>query len=101
MSSLSKSKSASKKRGSKQSPKKALFMSDDELANLGDGEVAYIKVMSSAQAKQMFPSIQGLPKNGTLYSLHAADGEPIALTDTIQAAVGHAMEDELAIASVH
>lgn len=77
------------------------IMSDLELANLGDGEVAYIKVLTSSEARQMFPAIEGLPKDINLFSLHGADGTPIALTDTIQAAVGHAMEDELAIASLH
>jgi hypothetical protein len=33
--------------------------------------------------------------------LQAADGTPIALTDTLQAAIGHAMGDELELASVH
>ena len=89
-------------RGSKTKAGNTLqFMSDIELANLGDGEVAYIKVLTSAQAKKMFPAIEGLPRGINLFSLHGADGTPIALTDTIQAAVGHAMEDELAIASVH
>lgn len=89
-------------RGSKSKVRSTLqFMSDVELANLGDGEVAYIKVLTSAQAKKMFPQIEGLPRGMNLFSLHGADGTPIALTDTIQAAVGHAMEDELAIASVH
>ena len=77
------------------------FMSDIELANLGDGQVAYIKVLTSSQARKMFPAIEGLPSGINLFSLHGADGTPIALTDTIQAAVGHAMEDELAIAAVH
>jgi hypothetical protein len=76
-------------------------MSELELANLGDGEVAYIKVLTSAQAHSLFPTITGLPKNINLFSLHGADGTPIALTDTIHAAVSHAMDDELAIASVH
>ena len=38
-------------RGSKSKVRNALqFMSDVELANLGDGEVAYIKVLTIAQA---------------------------------------------------
>lgn len=77
------------------------FMSDIELASLGDGQVAYIKVLTCDQARAMFPAIEGLPNGIALFSLHGADGTPIALTDTIQAAVGHAMEDELSIASVH
>ena len=53
------------------------------------------------EAREMFPAIEGLPNGINLFSLHAADGTPIALTDTRQAALSHAMEDELAIASVH
>ncbi len=72
-----------------------------ELAQLGDGQVAYIKAMTSAEARRMFPSIKGLPRGIDLYALHAADGTPIALTDSRQAAVGHALDGELEIASVH
>jgi hypothetical protein len=79
----------------------APLMSEMELANLGEGEVAYIKVLTSEEARAMFPTVEGLPKGISLFSLHGADGTPIALTDTIQAAMGHAMEDELAIASLH
>jgi len=49
----------------------------------------------------MFPAIEGLPVGINLFALHAADGTPIALTDSRQAAVGHAMGDELEIAAVH
>jgi hypothetical protein len=76
-------------------------MSQLEFAKLGGGEVAYIKTLSSDEAREMFPAIEGLPNGINLFSLHAADGTPIALTDTKQAALSHALEDELAIASVH
>jgi hypothetical protein len=76
-------------------------MSMSELAKLGGGKVAYIKVMTTDEAKELFPAVQGLPTGINLYALHAADGTPIALTDSHQAAVGHAMGDELEIASVH
>jgi hypothetical protein len=77
------------------------IISEIELARLGDGQVAYIKPMTSAEARRMFPSIKGLPRGIDLYALHAADGTPIALTDSRQAAVGHAIDGELEIASVH
>ncbi len=77
------------------------LMSELELARLGGGQVAYIKTLSSDDAKRMFPMIEGLPKGINLFSLHAADGTPIALTDTLQAAIGHAEEGELAIAALH
>lgn len=76
-------------------------MSMSELAKLGGGKVAYIKVMTPDEAKEMFPAIEGLPSGINLYALHAADGTPLALTDSRQAAVGHAMGDELEIASLH
>ncbi|MEL6375417.1 MAG: DUF1150 domain-containing protein [Pseudomonadota bacterium] len=76
-------------------------LSERELRGLGGGEIAYIKVMTTDEAEQMFPAIDGLPPGINLYALHAADGTPIALTDTHQAAVSHAEEDELEIFSVH
>lgn len=76
-------------------------MSEFEFACLGGGEVAYIKTLSCAQAQQLFPSVERLPKGILLYSLHAADGTPIALTGTLQAAVGYAEEGELMIAALH
>jgi hypothetical protein len=79
----------------------APVMSELELARLGGGEVAYIKTLTSDEAIEMFPQIEGLPKGIPLFSLHAADGTPIALTDTLQAAIGHAQEDELSIAPLH
>jgi hypothetical protein len=78
-----------------------VVMSQRELAQLGGGQVAYIKELSSEEARRMYPAIEGLPKGINLYALQAADGTPIALTDTRQAAIGHAMGDELEIASVH
>lgn len=93
----SKSSAKSRKRATAMPP----VMSEVELARLGGGEVAYIKTLSAKQASQMFPMIEGLPKGINLFSLHAADGTPIALTDTMQAAIGHAEEGELAIAPLH
>lgn len=77
------------------------LISQLDLARLGDGEVAYIRAMTSAEARRMFPSVKGLPRGIDLFALHAADGTPIALTDSRQAAEGHAHEGELEIASLH
>ncbi len=72
-----------------------------ELARLGGGHVAYIKTLTSDEAQRMFPAVHELPSGINLYALHAADGTPIALTDTKQAALSHAMEGELHIAAIH
>ena len=47
-----------------------------QLVALGD-------LMTSAEAKRMFPAIKGLPRGISLYALHAADGTPLALTEAI------------------
>jgi hypothetical protein len=78
-----------------------IVMTEKEFATLGGGVVAYIKTLTSDEASRMFPTVEGLPQGINLFSLHAADGTPLALTDTRQAAVGHALDDDLEIASVH
>ena len=88
-------------RGRKAKPSVLPIMSMSELAKLGGGKIAYIKVMTSDEAKEMFPAVEGIPTGISLYALHAADGTPIALTDSRQSALGHAMGDELEIASIH
>lgn len=79
----------------------APVMSQLEFARLGGGRIAYIKVLSSDEAQRLYPSVEGLPGGIDLYALHAADGTPIALTDSRQAAIGHARGDKLEVASVH
>ncbi len=76
-------------------------MSQRELAALGGGKVAYIKALSSDEAKEMYPAIDDLPPGIQLFALQAADGTPIALTDSLQAAMGHAIGDELELAALH
>lgn len=76
-------------------------MSQIELLKLGGGQVAYIKILSTEDAKRLFPAVEGVPPGISLFALHAADGTPLALTDSRQAALSHAMDGELAIASLH
>lgn len=76
-------------------------ISTDELEQLGGGEVAYIKTLTSEEANEIYPLDDTLPEGISIYALHAADGTPIALTDSMQAALGQAMDDELEVASIH
>lgn len=71
------------------------------LAKCGLGEVAYIHVMSPEEAKEMFPQTEDIPKEGKIFAMFAADGTPLALTDSRQSCLGHAICDELEVASVH
>lgn len=79
----------------------APFITKEELASLGDGEVAYIREMTSTEAMEAFPNIDDLPEGLNLFALHGADGQPIALTDDRGVAIEHAISDDLEIATVH
>jgi hypothetical protein len=89
------------RRSATKPPPLAFVMSPEEFARLGDGKVAYIRRMSSDEARRMFPAVEGLPSGINIYALHGADGTPIALTDSQQAALGHAMGDELEVRAIH
>lgn len=77
------------------------FMNTLEFANLGDGEVAYIKSVNVEEASKMFPALKEVPEGIDLFSLHSADGTPIALTDSKAAAIADARENDLEPVSVH
>jgi hypothetical protein len=77
------------------------IMSDREFAELGEGEWAYIKALTSEEAQEAYPTIEELPAGIFIYVLHSADGSPIALTDDKGVAIEQAMGDELEIASLH
>jgi hypothetical protein len=78
-----------------------LGMTEIEFAALGDGEIAYIKTLSPDEAERMYPELKGLPEGITIFAVHAADGTPLALTDTHFAAIENAKEHNLDPVSVH
>ena len=88
-------------KGRRAKPAAPPAMSMSELAKLGGGKIAYIKVMTADQAKEMFPAVEGIPTGISLYALHAADGTPILVTDSREAAIANAMTHELETVSVH
>jgi len=73
----------------------------DALAHLGDGRVAYVKTISSEDVRKLFPQAPEMAPGITLFALHAADGTPMMLTDTREAAVANAWSHELETVSVH
>ena len=75
----------------------------EALAHLGDGRIAYVKAVRSEDVAALFPQMQ-VPKMAPgikLFALHAADGTPIMLTDSREAAVANAWSQELETVSVH
>jgi hypothetical protein len=75
----------------------------EALAHLGDGRIAYVKAIRSEDVAALFPQMQ-VPKLAPgvkLFALHAADGTPIMLTDSREAAIANAWSNELQAVSVH
>ena len=76
-------------------------LSTEEFANLGGGEVAYVATMRSEDVHRIFPNAPHIQAGIKIYALLAADGSPILLTDSHDAAVAGAWENELATVAVH
>lgn len=76
-------------------------ITQDALAHLGDGRLAYVKTIKSEDVANMFPQAPKLEPGLDLFALHAADGTPIMLTDTRESAIASAWSQELEAVSVH
>ena len=73
----------------------------EALAQLGDGEIAYVKTIRSEDVHTLFPQAPEIEPGLKLFALHAADGTPIMLTDSREAALANAASQELEMVSVH
>jgi hypothetical protein len=73
----------------------------DQFAHLGEGAIAYVRPMKSEEALALFPQIEGLEPGLQLFALLGANGDPIVLADSKDAAVANAWEHKLATVSVH
>ncbi len=76
-------------------------ISPEALAHMGDGEIAYVKTIRSEDVRTMFPQAPDIAPGLQLFALHAADGTPIMLTDSREAAIANAWSQELETVSVH
>ena len=75
-------------------------LTPEDFASLGGGHIAYVRPIASEEAARMFPQAR-LEPGLKLFTLHAADGTPMMLTDSREAAVANAMQNELVTVSVH
>lgn len=82
-------------------PQSVPVISPEALAHLGDGKIAYVKVIRSEDVPALFPQAPEIAPGMQLFALHAADGTPIMLTDSREAAIANAWSNELQAVSVH
>jgi hypothetical protein len=81
--------------------KSDINLSEEAFAVLGGGEIAYVRPIRSEEVRALFPQAPALAPGLRLFSLHAADGTPIMVTDSRAAAEANAREHELDTVSVH
>lgn len=72
-----------------------------EFAALGNGQVAYLKPMTSDELARIFPQASEIEPGLQLFALLSADGAPIVVADTREAATANAWEHDLRMVSVH
>jgi hypothetical protein len=76
-------------------------LTPNEFAHLGDGVIAYVKTIKSEDAQRLFPQAPVIRPGLELFALLSADGSPIMLTDSKDAAIANAWQQELETVSLH
>ena len=76
-------------------------LTQQEFAHLGGGALAYVKTIRSEDAQRLFPQAPAIRPGLQLYALLGADGTPIMLTDSKDAALANAWEHQLQTVSLH
>ena len=80
---------------------KLVDINPDELAHMGEGVVAYIREIEGKEAIKLLGDEVKVAPDARLFCLYQADGTPISISGSHEAAVGSAMEHELMPMSVH
>jgi len=76
-------------------------VSPEALAAMGGGRIAYVKPIRSEDVATLFPQVEEIAPGIQLFALHAADGTPMMLTDSREAAIANAWSHQLETVSVH
>lgn len=76
-------------------------MTQAELARLGGSELAYIREIAADAAAALLGDTVEIPNAQQLFCLYLADGTPIAISGSREAAMANAFEHDLMPMSVH
>jgi hypothetical protein len=76
-------------------------LTEEQFAHLGGGSLAYVRAISSEDVARLFPQAPALKPGLQLFALLGADGTPIMLTDSRDAALANALQQELQTVSLH
>jgi hypothetical protein len=81
--------------------KKTLELTPEDLALLGGGALGYIREIELDEAKRLLGGEATVAPHSKLFCLYGADGTPVSISGSREAAVGSAFEHELMPMSVH
>ncbi len=76
-------------------------MTREELAHLGEGAVGYVRKMKTEDLLECYPGISGIAPGIEVWTLFAADGQPILLADQRDAAMAGAVQNDLVPVLLH
>lgn len=81
--------------------KKTVDLSPADLAHLGDGDLGYIREIALNEAQRLLGDQASVAPDSKLFCLYNADGTPVSISGSREAALGSAFEHELMAMSVH
>jgi hypothetical protein len=81
--------------------RKTIELSPQDLAALGGGQMGYIREIGTTEAVKLLGPQVAVPPNAKLFCLYAADGTPMSISGSREAAIGSAFENEIMPMSVH
>jgi hypothetical protein len=84
-----------------ESTKKTVELTPQDLALLGEGDLGYIREIEVQEAQRLLGDQANVVPNSRLYCLYNADGTPVSISGSREAALGSAFEHELMAMSVH
>lgn len=71
------------------------------LARIGEGQLAYVREMTSEDLARAYPGGPELPPGLKLFALIGAAGQPILVADDREVALSSAREHDLVALSLH
>jgi hypothetical protein len=81
--------------------KKPVALSPEDLASLGEGALGYIREIDDSDAIKLMGPMTRIAPGTKLFCLYHADGTPVSISASHEAALGSAMEHELLAVSLH
>jgi hypothetical protein len=81
--------------------KKNIELTAQDLAMLGEGALGYIREIEAKEARRLLGRQAKVAPDAKLFCLYNANGAPISISGSREAALGSAVEHELMPMSVH